>query len=141
MTIDKPPLFIPGARVAIRDGHRDEASYREGRVAKVYKNGNFILEGDASKQQWSPSYSMDRPSAYKTGRDAWSRGYLYLWTAEMDAEIREAISRRKLKDRWLKSRERLERLPLDDLSAPLLDAIESALDTVKQGKKEPTHGA
>jgi hypothetical protein len=45
--------FIAGAVVCIEKRGRFE---RFGEIAKVYKNGNFILVGDATKQQYKPSF-------------------------------------------------------------------------------------
>lgn len=57
MTIAPKPEqhpFQPGVKVAVVSRARfgDSVSFREAVVAKIYKNGNFCLEGSA--QQWCP---------------------------------------------------------------------------------------
>jgi hypothetical protein len=46
--------FVPGARIALYDIH---FGWREAFVAKVYKNGNFTIDGDKSNHQYRPSSS------------------------------------------------------------------------------------
>ena len=75
--------FIEGAIVAIYTG-RGEQRLRKGKITKVYKNGNFVIDGD--KQQYRPH--MD--TATRTGSDRWNRASVYLWTDSHDDELAAA---------------------------------------------------
>lgn len=55
--------------------------FRTTTVAKVYKNGNFILEGDANRTQYRQT-----GSAVGTG---FSRGHIYHATDELLVELRQ----------------------------------------------------
>lgn len=97
-------LFVPGARVAIRDKHGD--GYREAFVDKVYKNGNFTLRS----QQWRPwrpgAHDDGRWCAHETGERGWNGG--------------------------MPSGSGMERIRPSEMTDAMLAAIEAALSLAKE---------
>lgn len=132
--------FIPGARVAISSGYRDNL-YEEAFVEKAYKNGNFILRGDTSRQQWKP-WSMSRGdgkpptwTAHKTN-DSWSRRSVILWDESTDAEIAAGIALRQRHSRLQKIQDRVRYLSAEQVTDDMLAAFETALPP-RMPKAEP----
>lgn len=75
---------------------------RRGKIAKVYKNGNIVLEG--SKQQ----YRVWGDIANETGGDRWSSyGTIRLVTPELEAENQEKAAIRASRDLAWKLSDRL----------------------------------
>jgi hypothetical protein len=117
--------FVPNARVAIIS-NSDEV--KEARVGKLYKSGNFVLEG--STQQYRP---------YKGRYDKWWRarptgefGYsrresVWIWDEGSDADIHRMIETSKLSRRFNKVRDRFYRMAFNGVTAEALDAIESGI--------------
>ena len=101
-----PEWVKEGQRMVMRRSGFGRSTYGEVRmITKVYKNGNFILEG--STQQWRPWGT----SASKTGQaDRWSRDSCVPYTDE----IREEVLRHQAIDR-AKAAIRLEAERLDKL--------------------------
>lgn len=107
--------FIPGAKVAIRidGGYGQPIGYREAVVDKCYKTGRFTLVG--SVQQWRPNGPgrgyADYWHASETGDHGWrGGGYLRIWDAEGDADIKAAILNRQRYDKFTKLKGEIERL-------------------------------
>lgn len=73
---------------------------RTGVVAKVYKNGNFILAGDESRQQY-------RQTGFRTGQHGGCDAY---WVAKDSDEVHQAIESAKLARHRGEARELLDRL-------------------------------
>jgi hypothetical protein len=72
--------FVPGATVAVSRGQgRDREYYSKRVVEKVYKNGNFTLQGD--RQQY-------RPSCWASHRREEDGSYKNIWRAEPTGESR-----------------------------------------------------
>lgn len=119
----KNDAFIEGAEVIHIDsgwnGRRHGSRYK---IGKVYKNGNFILEGDADRQQWRPS---NFGCAYKTGDSYLRGGHLELYQGKHAAEAAEQkakhdrIVRLRKAQGWLNDKR--------DLTTEALDLIEAAI--------------
>ncbi len=118
--------FVSGARVARSTRYQD--GYTEQFVDKVHKSGRFTLRG--SKQQWRPYRYGNMASvdwrATQTG-EGWTRDSLRIWDVSTDVEINAEISAASRKRRASALRLRFERVPLDQFSDPMLDAIEAVL--------------
>lgn len=118
--------FVPGARVAVETGR---GSYREDRVLKVHKNGNFTLASNPA-QQWRPSPSRDRWAAWQTGEHShWSRSNAYFW-AEDDAQLTAKIEAAKLVDRARDLVFRLSHIDPRRITAAGVDFLECALKEI-----------
>lgn len=78
-----PDWVKVGQEVALRQGGWGRTyNGRTDKIAKVHKNGNFVLESDA-RQQWRPW----RDGASKTGDARWSRERCVPITPEVRAEL------------------------------------------------------
>lgn len=122
--------FVPGARVAVETSRN---SYREDRVLKVHKSGNFTLASDA-RQQWRPWKGPHnaRWSAIKTGGGAWPTNMAFFWAAD-DHELSERVVKAALTDR---ARDILWRLSKADPSK----ATDKAVSLLEAALKEIDHG-
>lgn len=124
--------FVAGARVAVES--RYAGGYREAFVDRVYKNGNFTLKGDDSRQQWRPNswreYGTDniRHSAHQTGRGSWSTGSLEIWDAETDAKIGAGVALQKRRVRLAAVARVVAGLRAEDITDEMLAKIEAALE-------------
>lgn len=135
MTDQPSSPFVPGARVAMQSRPSD---YKEVFVDKVYKNGNFTLRGDKSRQQWRPTRYLGRQredgtyevrwSATPTGDYYYGRPTLEIWDATTDARISAAIAETKRIQRAHKVFDRLNAKPFKDWSDDFMDRLEALLD-------------
>lgn len=122
--------FVPGAKVAIV--HGDDV--RSAVVDKVYKNGNFTLVGDRSKQQWRRSGD---DWASPTGEsNSYHQPHVVPWTAENEVELLARMERAACRRRLSTITYRISRLNVDSLSPEPLTAIEQALDAIDAAAKE-----
>lgn len=83
--------FQPGAEVAFVNYPRwgGKITMRRGKVAKVYKSGNFTLEG--STQQYKPCNSAGFGwRAYATGKGSWHYDSLEPITPDLLEKIAES---------------------------------------------------
>lgn len=87
-------------------------------VAKVHKNGNFILEGNP--EQWKP-YGTDW--AVRTGRNTWDRDSLQVWTVEHDEML-------KASDRFIQWRRAVEKITNTKVADPTPEMISAIQDVV-----------
>lgn len=116
--------FTAGARVAIFSG-REHTRVSEATILKVYKNGNFILEGDKLRRQWRPN--RNGSTARRVGRSAWDFEHMELWSPETSKKVRE-IKEREARSRRLSAITRaFERLHYKTVTDRQLDALEDAL--------------
>ena len=98
-------------------------------VAKVYKNGNFILEGD--KQQYRLSNLGDR--AWSTGSSHYLSRTLVRVTPENEAEITRAMERQRVRQECrrigdkLGLADKIDDAVLDKI-APILKQLSDILD-------------
>lgn len=121
--------FVPDTVVAIRVAAggfgRAPFGYKRGTVSKVYKSGNFTLEG--SPQQWRPL----EPSSYEpfwralqTGNG--SHGELRIWDDASDADIAAQIDKYTRYRRFLKIQDAIRRVGFSDLATTeVLDRLEA----------------
>ena len=71
MSVEHP--FQPGVEVAVLSGHNHQ-NFKLAKVARVYKTGKFVLEGDAQQWKARQSWRDDRRwCAEPTGQSTWSR--------------------------------------------------------------------
>ena len=88
--MNKPETpFVPGARVALFT-RPDDADPAERFVEKVYKNGNFVLAGDTTRQQWKPfktPYAVGEWRAAEVRKRGFSRRTLAHWSDVVDQDI------------------------------------------------------
>lgn len=115
MTTRTPsPEFAVGTEVAVYGPNSRGAPYRTSRVAKVYKNGNLIIEGSAA--QFRPfGYGF----ASQRGDRGWGGDSIRILTPEIREVVRQEKRRRKVKElaRWLGEADHTT-IP-DDVLAPL----------------------
>ena len=124
--------FIPGAKVAIivNNGFEMPISYRAGIVAKVHKNGNFVLEGNL--QQWRPY----PPGGYQKYWNAITTGTKYvrliIWNEASEAQIEKQIALADCAKRYVNARKKIDGMPFSELVTEeivtQLEAIVSALE-------------
>jgi hypothetical protein len=129
--------FVPGARVAITSGFSSDRDWREGRVAKAYKNGRFTLEG--SDQQWRPQAPggyREYWTANQTG-EGWNHAHLWIWDATTDSKIRGAIAETKRRATLRAILRDLERLRAEHCTDEQVDAIVSAINAAKAQGPSP----
>lgn len=116
--------FIAGAQVAVYSVRSWGLPIPVKKVvAKVHKNGNFVLEG--TPEQWKPgkSWGRDRWQASRTGQSSYSQT-CEIWAAEHDQMLVDA----KNADRWFNACaaiDKASRRPPDDAS--LIDALEDVV--------------
>lgn len=97
MTQESP--FKVGVEVICVNTHSDRRLEGRAKVAKVYANGNFVLEGSTQQYRPRPWYGLgeDRKvtwSGYST-RDKWSREHVEVYGPEHVAEQAETKARRE----------------------------------------------
>lgn len=113
--------FQPGTKVAIeRSGYGRWSEWTISTVARVYKNGNFVLEGGT--QQWRPFGD----TAFPAGGDRWSRVSVHILESVKE-RIANDRAERKRSSRLVAIRNRLDGLHPDAVTDTMLDAIEAAL--------------
>lgn len=113
--------FIVGAEVAIvsRSNWTSDVTYRKARIANVYKNGNFLIEG--SPQQWKPGNGK----AYRTGE----RGYIYDHIEPLSHQLEEEVRKTRLRQSFFRERDRIAKAkPKDDLSVDLIARLKALAD-------------
>lgn len=130
--------FQPGAEVAIQVQHgwREPHSFRRGRVAKVHKNGNFVLEGLA-QQQWRPYAPSSYEKFWRAGATGSGGGVLWI----VDDTTRDRISEQNKKasrcQRYHKIRRLIDAEPFSDLiTDDVLGRLEAAVAMIKPRKSE-----
>lgn len=134
MTEQKSP-FVVGARMAVRDNR--DGPWREAFVAKVYKNGRFVLRD--SVQQWRPfnchNYGSDALiwHARKAGQSAWDTSALLIWDDTTAAQIAEENGAYSRRNRWAALMQRLRFMRAADATDEMLDQIEAALPKLERG--------
>lgn len=111
--------WAPGAEVVKRSSGFGRPRYGERlKIGKVYANGNFILEGDASRTQWRPMGDV----ASQRGGDRWSRTYLVIVTPDLEAEIATARQVEHAKAAVNQEIERLREIARSGDDEAILDA-------------------
>lgn len=119
-TGDKP--FEVGDRVIVMPGRwQGKSNAKEGKVAKVHKNGNFTTDATGTAQ-------YRNPSGRATSNDAWGRTFVVHWTAERAAEISHA----KLAERVANKVARFSHNDVKALSTDQLCRIEALLDKITE---------
>jgi hypothetical protein len=133
MSTDKSP-FVPGARVAEVYGYGDNRQFTERFVEKVYKTGYFVLRHDAQRRQWRPVFSRfhftDESGQWKgirTGREYSAKRHIVFWDLTVDAEIIDAIARRKRRQHWHQLVQRVMAIPHDSVTDAMCDALAKVL--------------
>lgn len=85
--------FVEGAAIVlVTGGFGGENTYRRARVGKIYKNGNFTVEGDNSRRQFKP---WSGKTAQPATREIWDRLHIRLVTPEFEQELSKVIERQK----------------------------------------------
>jgi len=129
--------FQPGAEVAIQiqGGWRAPHSFRLGRVAKVHKNGNFVLEG--SPQQWRPYAPSSYEPFWHAGARGAGNGVLWIVDDTTKPKISEQNKRAKRYNRYTNARNVIEREPFSELvTDEVLEKLESVVAIIKPPKAE-----
>ena len=124
--------FVVGSRVAIISGYaKDLSAPKEGFVSKVYKNGNFRIEGD--DRQFRPTVSARGASAYPTGEESRTRfsARVWLWDDAFEDEVQKAKTERARILRCYSIMPRLNRI-YQFLNHEELALIEKALATYEE---------
>lgn len=104
----------------------------EKKIAKVYANGNFILEG--GKQQWKPSYGE---TAHETGRGSvWSRTVVYAKTETRVKQFTEEHAQRERSRRWDTAMKFLSEQRASWASEDHVVVIEALVNTMKTEQDE-----
>jgi hypothetical protein len=81
--------FVVGAEVVTVNTHWHRRLGNRRKIAKVYKNGNFILEGDEQKRQWTPRGWRDHWTAHRAGGGYYRSEHLEVWSDKHVAELAE----------------------------------------------------
>lgn len=125
--------FVAGARVVLKAGRYGLRDSSECTVEKAYKNGNFILQGDKTRQQYRPGQNWQTKewTAWAAGH---ASGAVYLWTPERAAEVQREVAFRERQNRLVEIRRRIERTKPDEITEAQLDQIEGALPQKGESK-------
>lgn len=89
-SIEKKSPFVVGAIVAVRSGGYYRDDWRKGVIAKVHKNGNFVL--DDGPQQYRPWGNFKGASATGTSR---YKNTIEPCGPEIEEELKEAQELRR----------------------------------------------
>lgn len=90
--------FKEGTEVALVNTHWNRRIDGKYKVAKVHANGNFVLEGSQTNQQWRPDSAGTM--AHKTGERGFrSTEHLEPWSPAIEAEIAGRKLLRRLEER------------------------------------------
>lgn len=109
---EKNTPFVVGVEVAIftDEGWSSTEHVTVTKVAKVYANGNFIVEGDEQRQQWR---QWGEGRAIRTGNHHY-RCEMRILTDK----VRERAIKTERKKRWRSAVANLGRLPTKDFDIP-----------------------
>lgn len=129
--------FQPGVEVAIQvqGGWRAPHSFKRGRVAKVHKNGNFVLED--SPQQWRPYAPSSYENFWRAGATGAGSGVLWIVNDDTKPKIAEQNQRAKRYryQRYCKIREIIDREPFSErVTDEVLDQLEAAASVLRPAK-------
>lgn len=129
--------FQPGVEVAIQvqGGWRAPHSFKRGRVAKVHKNGNFVLEG--SPQQWRPYAPSSYENFWRAGATGSGDGTLWLVNDDTKIKIMEQNQRANRYQRYCKVRNIIDREPFSErVTDEVLDQLEAATSILRPAKSD-----
>ena len=127
--------FTVGAEVIIHSGFENFGE-RYSKIAKVYKNGNFILEGDVNKKQWKPSGSGQylHASPVKAGYSRFTP-HVTLKSEEELEKIREKKEARARQDRFAIIQQKIANFNRHRrFSEEVLQALEAAVAKAETGE-------
>lgn len=131
---EEPHPFQPGVEVAVMSAY-DDGRFTKTKVAKIYKNGNFVLEAENYKtQQWKASsrkWSVEDEiwEANPTTRDHWSRykPTVRLWDARLIAELKKAQAKTRLLKRARTAVSRVRDFHTESMTEWQIEALEYAV--------------
>jgi hypothetical protein len=99
-------------------------------IAKVYKTGRFILEGDKLRQQYTPH--SDGDSARASGEGSWTyAGYVYADTPERRARLADREAEAARERRWRQAIATLQTFRPGDINDADVEALEAAARLVR----------
>lgn len=91
--------FQPGVEVAIVTRNYNGTSYSLSKVAKVYKNGNFVLEGNNQQYRASRGWlDSERWEATATGSSYGAHARVELVTDKLREEVTATIRKNHFKN-------------------------------------------
>lgn len=132
--------FIVGAHVAIQvqGGWRAPVSFKSAVVAKVFKSGNFTLEG--SPQQWKPYLPSGYQNYWRAGETGAGNQTLRIWDDTTNAEIVEKNERAVLYRRFEAAKRIIERVEfsVEFVTGEVIEKMEAVAAALKPIPKEPT---
>jgi hypothetical protein len=134
MTIENKG-FVVGAEVIAKS--RGGLYQRPLKIVKVYKNGNFVLEGD--KQQYKPAGSGlgNTQYAHKAGkRDGWSSYSYLLYTDALRAEVTAQAAKDKRAREVRNMIEEIRTLPIESLTDENVELLRAFYMTLKSDDKQ-----
>jgi len=135
MSKDSP--FQVGTEVAIQiqGGWRAPYSFKFGRVAKVHKSGNFVLEG--SPQQWRPYAPGSYENFWRAGATGSGSSVLWIIDDSTRNKIVEQNKKAKRYNRYAKAREVIDREPFSELvTDDVLEKLEAVITAIRPAKSE-----
>lgn len=130
--------FVQGAKVAIvvQNGWRIPVSFKAGVVAKVFKNGNFTLDGSA--QQWRPSPPSSSAyqkfwSASETGS---GNGRLRIWDETTAEKIDQENAMAKICRRFLDAQHTIQGVVFSEkITEEIITQMESVVALLRPPKE------
>ena len=129
--------FQPGTEVAIQvqGGWRAPYSFKFGRVAKVHKSGNFVLEG--SPQQWRPYAPSSFENFWRAGATGSGAGTLWIVDDSTRDRISEQNKKAKRYTRYTKARGIIDQEPFSELvTDEVLEKLEAVIAAIRPEKAE-----
>ncbi len=128
--------FVVGAEVYVSSHHHTFDRVMKCKIAKVYKNGNFVLEGSDNTQyrpsrcqSWLDEGAQPSWTASATGKsNSWSRTIIQPVNAETTASFEEQRAKRQREVRANKLKSHIASMPEHHFTDAQLDALEKALN-------------
>lgn len=114
--------FQPGIAVAVISGSWGVPRPVKRVVAKVYKNGNFVLEG--FDQQWRPGFSAG--TARQAGDQGWRGNSLEVWSDKHD----EMQARAARHDQWRDAVDKIAKAKVDP-TPEMISAIQDVVTMIE----------
>jgi len=136
--------FVVGAEVVVVSGNWGRHLSPKRKIAKVYKNGNFLLEG--SDRQYKPrAFSNGVPVAHRAGKHNYYGDHVELWNDEYHgaelaarAKEREVANTVAVFEAWLRGKRSGN--GRYHLTAEQVAALEAIVLADKKEEAIPPHG-
>lgn len=124
--------FVEGMRVARVSGFSGHA-HTEAFIEKVYKNGNFILKGDADKKQWKPYGYSNR--AERVGETSHYATYVVEWNDAFDDSVAKAAIQKEHNHCAYELETKLRGMQLKFLASSDLLELKALVDRITSSKE------